>query len=578
MNCGRVRMFCLLLFQLVNIALVVTVYLDLFGKIGVARQKVGKVGSSRRFRRDSEGGQEFDDWTVLIGQDTIIPRAVFEKSCSRVHRYCADSGKKLRGFVGPPGEKGRSGGAGSPGKRGKQGPLGPPGLVGDIGAEGAPGEEGKCNCTLPSLYVHRIPIPGPPIIQIHEKQIPVPVVVVKEVEVTRLVPYEPTPPGFAPPNWWKVGMPIPDKSEYQIIKATTGTTPKLKKVTKPYIKKGPVGPPKKKPEPEKALPNISTITSTTPDPIPSTTTYGGLPTLGYNRRECMLNAVGIPVLHAESQYRDVGSWMRDANPQTDDAAQKRWVTDDYASPVLYEYADEKQLSNKKQQIKYYVDYLASGTGSMIYNGSYFYHRHGSAFLVRYDLETTGEIQAEMADIAYLDCERNHDHTFQDCNETDRDPWLYNRPHNYVDYAVDENGIWMIYVKPESNHLFINKIETDFYVVQTWEISDVNGTEIADAFIMCGILYVLDSGTERDSRITYAYNLYTNVPIDIDVPWYNPYRKLSMLHYNPVDGRLYFFDSRRLLSVNVRISTDFTEKEKENGENNGASTASPYDFS
>lgn len=26
----------------------------------------------------------------------------------------------------------------------------------------------------------------------------------------------------------------------------------------------------------------------------------------------------------------------------------------------------------------------------------------------------------------------------------------------------------------------------------------------------------------------------------------------MLHYNPVDGRLYFFDSKRLLSVNVRV--------------------------
>lgn len=26
----------------------------------------------------------------------------------------------------------------------------------------------------------------------------------------------------------------------------------------------------------------------------------------------------------------------------------------------------------------------------------------------------------------------------------------------------------------------------------------------------------------------------------------------MLHYNPVDGRLYFFDAGKLLSVNVRI--------------------------
>lgn len=44
----------------------------------------------------------------------------------------------------------------------------------------------------------------------------------------------------------------------------------------------------------------------------------------------------------------------------------------------------------------------------------------------------------------------------------------------------------------------------------------------------------------------------NETIDVNVKWYNPYRGMTMLHYNPVDGRLYFFDSKRLLSVNVRM--------------------------
>lgn len=61
--------------------------------------------------------------------------------------------------------------------------------------------------------------------------------------------------------------------------------------------------------------------------------------------------MGIPVLHAESQYGPVGSWMRDSNPYDEELAEKRWVTDDYASPVLYEYLDERHLMNKKQKIK-----------------------------------------------------------------------------------------------------------------------------------------------------------------------------------------------------------------------------------
>lgn len=47
--------------------------------------------------------------------------------------------------------------------------------------------------------------------------VPVPVVVVKEVEVTKLVPFEPTPPGFAPPPGWSPGMPRPDLSKTRVI-------------------------------------------------------------------------------------------------------------------------------------------------------------------------------------------------------------------------------------------------------------------------------------------------------------------------------------------------------------------------
>ena len=89
------------------------------------------------------------------------------------------------GVQGPPGPQG---------SRGPQGRMGPMGLVGDVGEEGPKGRDGICNCSLPDLYVQRIAIPGPPVIKIEEKLVPVPVVVVKEVEVTRLVPFEPTPP------------------------------------------------------------------------------------------------------------------------------------------------------------------------------------------------------------------------------------------------------------------------------------------------------------------------------------------------------------------------------------------------
>ncbi|VDN87802.1 unnamed protein product [Brugia pahangi] len=61
----------------------------------------------------SAGNRE--QWTVHIGQDTIIPKIVFETSCKRIHRHCAETGRKLMGFQGPRGPPGPQGITGLPG-------------------------------------------------------------------------------------------------------------------------------------------------------------------------------------------------------------------------------------------------------------------------------------------------------------------------------------------------------------------------------------------------------------------------------------------------------------------------------
>lgn len=42
---------------------------------------------------------------------------------------------------------------------------------------------GQCNCSFPDLYVYPIAVPGPSTIEIREKTVPVPVILVKEIEV-----------------------------------------------------------------------------------------------------------------------------------------------------------------------------------------------------------------------------------------------------------------------------------------------------------------------------------------------------------------------------------------------------------
>ncbi|KAI6207266.1 Olfactomedin-like protein 2B [Aphelenchoides fujianensis] len=541
MSKARVVYWTLIVAQLLNFLLIV----GLYGHAALNRAARKGVRAKRSAQADLEAEkpvESLSEWAILIGEQTIIPKHVFELSCRRVHRYCSDRSMKLRGFQGPPGNRGPNGPKGPPGRRGPTGSIGPVGLPGDIGEEGPKGQDGRCNCTFPDLYVQRIAVPGPPVIQVQEKIVPVPVVVVNEVEVTKFIPFEPTPPGYAPPDDWKPGMP---RRSGPLARKLIGSGRR----PRPYDQPSTESPPEDVDEEmrllneslaanETALFNLTDAETTVPP-------YSGPPTLGYNQRECRLNA-----------YSKVGSWNRDVNPQTQKMEDKRWLTDDFASPVLYEYENERQLMNKKQSIKFYVDYLASGTGSLISNGSYFYHRHGSNVLVRYNLETTEQLQSDgLGEFAAVDCARKHDHTFEKCNETERDFWLYrraiDRPHNYVDFAADENGLWVLYMRPGDERLVVSKIEADFHVVETW-VLEVNGTELADAFVMCGVLYGLESAEERDTFISYAFDLYNNQTLDVDIPWYNPYRGLTMLHYNPVDGRLYFFDAGKLLSVNVRI--------------------------
>ncbi len=45
-----------------------------------------------------------------------------------------------------------------------------------------------------------------------------------------------------------------------------------------------------------------------------------------------------------------------------------------------------------------------------------------------------------------------------CNESYRDMWLYDKPHNYVDYAADENGLWVVYMYRDRPGIVVSKIE------------------------------------------------------------------------------------------------------------------------
>lgn len=51
------------------------------------------------------------------------------------------------------------------------------------------------------------------------------------------------------------------------------------------------------------------------------------------------------------------------------------------------------------------------------------------------------------------------------------------------------------------------------------------------FITCGVLYAVDSATERNTRVRLALDLFHNNLLDVSLPFTNPFRKTTALGYN-----------------------------------------------
>ncbi|CAG9531755.1 unnamed protein product [Cercopithifilaria johnstoni] len=133
-------------------------------RIRIRRQSMDvKRSIAEQSRLSSLSAGSNDQWTKMI----------FERFCKHIHRHCAATGQKLMGFQGVQGPPGSQGVTGLPGERGQPGKIGRIGLIGNIGEKGEPGINGRCNCLFPDLY------------QVEEKTVPVPVFIIKKIEIYR---------------------------------------------------------------------------------------------------------------------------------------------------------------------------------------------------------------------------------------------------------------------------------------------------------------------------------------------------------------------------------------------------------
>ncbi|XP_048523151.1 uncharacterized protein LOC109545109 isoform X2 [Dendroctonus ponderosae] len=260
--------------------------------------------------------------------------------------------------------------------------------------------------------------------------------------------------------------------------------------------------------------------------------------------DCVLYAVGKPVFNRFSDFT-YGCWMTDAHPESRPGY--FWVTNETSSNELIEYKNKSAYRQNIPSNVYRLDHPFSGNAHVVYNGSFFYNVKGTRRILKYNLSNKNTIS--------LDLPGN-------MNDISK---LYSGQYNYVDFCVDENGLWLIFAVPDSNNTAVMKVDIERMTPQyIWNMT-IDHHKVGEMFIVCGVLYAVDNVSDRQSRIRFAFDLYKSKLIDVSLQFNNPFRKTTMISYNHKSKELYSWDKGNQLIHPVRshdIGYDYNQTVKD----------------